>query len=77
VLLRGGTRGLVDTWEVASLHRDDPTLAATRASLLDRYADDEAAELLGTAPASAPSSAHVSAPGTASVPAPTPEAALR
>jgi ABC-type nitrate/sulfonate/bicarbonate transport system ATPase subunit len=77
VLLRGGTRGLVDTWDVASLHRDDPTLAATRASLLDRYADDEAAELLGTASASAPSSTHVSAPGTASAPAPTPEAALR
>jgi ABC-type nitrate/sulfonate/bicarbonate transport system ATPase subunit len=47
VLLRGGTRGLVDTWEVAGLHRDDTALATARAALLDRYADDEAAELLG------------------------------
>jgi ABC-type nitrate/sulfonate/bicarbonate transport system ATPase subunit len=75
VLLRGGTRGLVDTWDVASLDRDDPTLAATRASLLDRYADDEAAELLGTAPVSAPTT--VSVPTPARTPAPTPEAALR
>jgi ABC-type nitrate/sulfonate/bicarbonate transport system ATPase subunit len=52
-LLRGGTRGVVETWDVASLHRDAPSLAATRAALLDRYADDEAAALGGRAPAPA------------------------
>ena len=41
-LLRGGTRGLVDTWDIASLDRDAPELLATRSALLDRYADEEA-----------------------------------
>jgi len=39
-LLRGGARGIVDTWDVRGLDRDAPALADTRRRLLDRYADD-------------------------------------
>lgn len=38
-LLRGGDGGLDAIWDVAALDRDDPQLAATRRSLLDRYLD--------------------------------------
>jgi ABC-type nitrate/sulfonate/bicarbonate transport system ATPase subunit len=40
-LLRGGHRGLVDTWETGSLVRDTTELDAVRRDLLDRYADHD------------------------------------
>lgn len=39
-LLRGGNRGLVDTWETGKLARDTTELTAVRHQLLDHYADD-------------------------------------
>lgn len=39
-LLRGGHRGLVDTWDTGALARDTSELSALRGELLERYADD-------------------------------------
>lgn len=39
-LLRGGSAGIIDHWDVRGLDRDDPSLSATRRTLLDRYTDD-------------------------------------
>ena len=47
-LLRGGHRGIVDTWDTRQLHRDAGQLSQVRQAVLDRYAADTDLDPLDT-----------------------------